>query len=333
MPDDLRRALTIVLPRLRRFALALTGAASDADGTGRRFDRAHGFEHISRNDQHLRPGGGQLFRERANRRPVQRRVLERGGLDEDAGGVSFAEKMNTVEQELAFETVAGRCASKFTKASNAGMLARHRSSHPESITEYVKIFLRMKAKILKKFQDELLELEHELKRELPKEIQRARELGDLKENSEYHAAKDRQSIVQSRMVMLQKRIAEIAIMNLDKIPHDKAAFGSTVHLTEDNGDKIVYQLVMPEEADAAGSHLDQLPIGRAVAWKVSGDAITVNTPNGIRLRDRQASPSTTRRELFTAPENRRSADRQRHGWRLSFRCAARIHEAVIKMTS
>ena len=53
----------------------------------------------------------------------------------------------------------------------------------------------------------MLELEHELKNELPKEIQRARELGDLKENAEYHAAKERQSIVQSRMVMLQKRIS------------------------------------------------------------------------------------------------------------------------------
>ena len=141
----------------------------------------------------------------------------------------------------------------------------------------------MKAKILKKFQDELLELEHELKRELPKEIQRARELGDLKENSEYHAAKDRQSIVQSRMVMLQKRIAEIAIMNLDKIPHDKAAFGSTVHLTEDNGDKIVYQLVMPEEADAAkGMISTSSPIGRAIVGRSEGDEIKVITPNGPR---------------------------------------------------
>ena len=109
----------------------------------------------------------------------------------------------------------------------------------------------MKAKILKKFEDEVAELERELKMELPKEIRRARELGDLRENAEYQAAKDRQSIVQARIAMLKKRIAEISILNLDKIPHDRAAFGSTVHLTEDNGDKVTYQLVMPEEADAA----------------------------------------------------------------------------------
>jgi transcription elongation factor GreA len=141
----------------------------------------------------------------------------------------------------------------------------------------------MKARILKKFEDEVAQLERELKTELPKEIQRARELGDLRENAEYHAAKDRQTIVNSRIGMLKKRIAEIAIMNLDKIPHDKASFGSTVHLTEDNGDKIIYQLVMPEEADAAkGLISTSSPIGRAIVGKTEGDEIKVVTPNGPR---------------------------------------------------
>ena len=141
----------------------------------------------------------------------------------------------------------------------------------------------MKAKILKKFEDEVAVLERELKTELPKEIQRARELGDLRENAEYHAAKDRQTIVNSRIAMLKKRIAEIAIMNLDKIPHDKAAFGSTVHLDEDNGERVIYQLVMPEEADAAkGLISTSSPIGRAIVGKTEGDAIKVVTPNGTR---------------------------------------------------
>ena len=141
----------------------------------------------------------------------------------------------------------------------------------------------MKAKILKKFEDEVAVLERELKTELPKEIQRARELGDLRENAEYHAAKDRQTIVNSRIAMLKKRIAEIAIMNLDKIPHDKAAFGSTVHLTEDNGERVIYQLVMPEEADAAkGLISTSSPIGRAIVGKTEGDEIKVVTPNGTR---------------------------------------------------
>jgi len=141
----------------------------------------------------------------------------------------------------------------------------------------------MKAKILKKFEDEVAILERELKTELPREIQRARELGDLRENAEYHAAKDRQTIVNSRIAMLKKRIAEIAIMNLDKIPHDKAAFGSTVHLDEDNGERVIYQLVMPEEADAAkGLISTSSPIGRAIVGKTEGDAIKVVTPNGTR---------------------------------------------------
>jgi transcription elongation factor GreA len=141
----------------------------------------------------------------------------------------------------------------------------------------------MKAKILKKFEEEVAQLEHELHHELPKEIQRARELGDLRENAEYQSAKDRQGIVNARIAMLKKRIGEISIMNMDKIPHDRAAFGSTVHLKEDNGDALVYQLVMPEEADAARGFIStSSPIGRAIVGKNEGDEIRVTTPNGIR---------------------------------------------------
>ena len=141
----------------------------------------------------------------------------------------------------------------------------------------------MKAKILKKFEDEVAELERELHHELPKEIQRARELGDLRENAEYQAAKDRQGIVNARIAMLKRRIAEISIMNLDKIPHDRAAFGSTVRLREDNGESITYQLVMPEEADAAkGLISTSSPIGRAIVGKNEGDEIKVTTPSGTR---------------------------------------------------
>jgi transcription elongation factor GreA len=141
----------------------------------------------------------------------------------------------------------------------------------------------MKARILKKFEEEVAQLERELHHELPKEIQRARELGDLRENAEYQSAKDRQGIVNARIAMLKKRIAEISIMNMDKIPHDRAAFGSTVHLKEDNGESIVYQLVMPEEADAAKGFIStSSPIGRAIVGKNEGDEIRVTTPNGIR---------------------------------------------------
>ena len=142
----------------------------------------------------------------------------------------------------------------------------------------------MKARILKRLEEEVAELDRELRTELPKEIQRARELGDLSENAEYQAAKERQSYVQARMGMLRKRMAEISLMNLDRLPTDRAAFGSTVELIEDNGNgKMVYQLVMPEDADATkGLISTSSPIGKAIVGKQAGDEITVPTPTGVR---------------------------------------------------
>ena len=142
----------------------------------------------------------------------------------------------------------------------------------------------MKARILKRLEEQVAELDRELRTELPKEIQRARELGDLSENAEYQAAKERQSYVQARMGMLRKRMAEISLMNLDRLPTDRAAFGSTVELVEDNGNgKMVYQLVMPEDADATkGLISTSSPIGRAIVGKQAGDEITVPTPTGVR---------------------------------------------------
>src|SRR5260370_25113322 len=108
----------------------------------------------------------------------------------------------------------------------------------------------MKERLIKKFEDEIHALNHELKLELPKEIKRARELGDLRENAEYQAAKERQRLVESRISMLQKRVAEIALINVDRIPKDRAGFGSTVHVVEGNGEKLVFQLLIPLIADA-----------------------------------------------------------------------------------
>ena len=74
----------------------------------------------------------------------------------------------------------------------------------------------MKERILKRFDEDLAALERELKTELPKEIQRAREFGDLRENAEYQAAKERQTYVQARIAMLTRRRNEVALMNLDR---------------------------------------------------------------------------------------------------------------------
>jgi transcription elongation factor GreA len=141
----------------------------------------------------------------------------------------------------------------------------------------------MRARFLKKFEDELQALERELKMELPKEIKRARELGDLRENAEYQAAKERQRLVEARIGMLQKRISEISMMNLERIPHGKVGFGSTVHLRDSDGQPITYQLVMPEDADAAKGWISTAsPIGRALLNKEEGDEVKVVTPSGAR---------------------------------------------------
>jgi transcription elongation factor GreA len=141
----------------------------------------------------------------------------------------------------------------------------------------------MKDKLIRKFEDEIQTLNHELKLELPKEIKRARELGDLRENAEYHAAKERQRLVESRISMLQKRVSAIALMNVERIPKDRAGFGSTLHVLDGNGDKLVFQLVMPEDADAAKGLISTTsPIGRALINKEPGDSVKVATPGGTR---------------------------------------------------
>lgn len=141
----------------------------------------------------------------------------------------------------------------------------------------------MKDRILKRFTDEIAVLERELKVDLPKEIQRARELGDLRENAEYQAAKERQTYVQARIAMLKRRMNEIALMNMDRIPHGKAGFGSTVTLREHSAGEMVFQLVMPEDADAEkGLISTSSPIGKAILNKEEGDEVKVTTPNGVR---------------------------------------------------
>jgi len=105
--------------------------------------------------------------------------------------------------------------------------------------------------IKKKLQDEITVLDHELKVELPKEILKARAHGDLSENAEYHAAKERQGFVNARLNQLKRRLAEISMIDFSKIPHDRAGLGSTVVVLDVNRDEeMTYNLVTTEEADA-----------------------------------------------------------------------------------
>ncbi len=143
--------------------------------------------------------------------------------------------------------------------------------------------MTIKDSLVKRFEDEIQGLERELRMELPKEIKRARELGDLSENAEYQAAKERQRLVEARIGMLKKRVAELSLLNLDRLPADKVGLGSIVVLSENGGETVEYRLVMPEEADASkGLISPSSPIGRALLNKEPGDEVVVRTPSGER---------------------------------------------------
>ncbi len=140
----------------------------------------------------------------------------------------------------------------------------------------------MKARLIKRFEDEISQLDRELTQELPKEIQRARELGDLRENAEYAAAKERQRFVEARISMLRQRVSQIQLINLEKIPRDRAGFGSKLVLRE-NGREFLYELVMPEDADPDRGFVSVAsPIGRALVGREVGDEVRAPTPGGVR---------------------------------------------------
>src|SRR3954453_2100379 len=104
--------------------------------------------------------------------------------------------------------------------------------------------------VRKKLKDELDSLEEELHLKLPKEIQKAREFGDLRENAEYKAALERQSIVQARIMQIRTRLSEVDSIDLTKIPEGKAAYGSSVVLYDlEKEEKVRYRLVTSEESD------------------------------------------------------------------------------------
>ena len=138
--------------------------------------------------------------------------------------------------------------------------------------------------IKKKLQEEIAALEYELRNELPKEILKARAHGDLSENAEYHAAKERQGLVNARLGQLQKRLAEFSMIDMSKIPHDRVGLGSrVVVLDTKKNEEITYNLVTSEEADATtGKISTQSPIGRSLLGKEVGDVVKMQAPGGSK---------------------------------------------------
>ena len=134
--------------------------------------------------------------------------------------------------------------------------------------------------IKKKLQDEIGVLEYEYLVELPREILKARAHGDLSENAEYHAAKDRQGFLNARIGQLKKRLAEMSMVDFSKIPHNKVGLGSTVVVLDVKRDaEVTYYLVTSEEADAANGRVSTTsPIGRALLNKEVGDEVRWSAP-------------------------------------------------------
>lgn len=142
----------------------------------------------------------------------------------------------------------------------------------------------MELPIVQRLKKELQELQYELSHKLPKELEEARAHGDLSENAEYEAAKARQEIVQVRISQIGGRIRELSMYTVASIPEGVVAYGSRVTV-EDLGEEeeIVYNIVFPEEADAANGKISLgSPLGRALLNRTVGDEIEVQAPKGKR---------------------------------------------------
>ena len=138
----------------------------------------------------------------------------------------------------------------------------------------------MKRAIIKKLDAELLISQKELQVDIPKAILTAREHGDLKENSEYKAAKERQTFLQARISLLQKRISDVTSLDIEKIPRDRSGLGSTLFLTDiKTGKEKQFHLVFPEDVDPdAGKISPGSPVGKALMGKQTGDEVMVLLP-------------------------------------------------------
>jgi len=141
--------------------------------------------------------------------------------------------------------------------------------------------------LIKKLKEEIAALEIEFRIELPREILKARAHGDLKENAEYHAAKERQGIVNARLNQLNGRLREISMIDMTKLPRDRVGLCSEVIVLDVDKDiKVKYTLVTSEEVDVAkGLISTSSPIGRSLLGKQVGDEVRIQIPGGLRVME------------------------------------------------
>ncbi len=137
---------------------------------------------------------------------------------------------------------------------------------------------------LERLEEELKKVTRELRVDVPKELKTAAAHGDLSENSEYDAAKQRQSFLQARVSQLTNRVEALSSLKLDDLPRDAVAFGSKVSLEDqDSGEEVVYELVTPEEVDPRNGKISVgSPIGKALLGKAADDEVSINLPTGVK---------------------------------------------------
>lgn len=142
----------------------------------------------------------------------------------------------------------------------------------------------MELPVMRRLKKELDELRYELKAKLPKELEAARAHGDLRENAEYEACKERQGYLNARIGHIEQRIHDLSLYSVNSLPREAVGYGSRVTVESvDEGNEEVYEIVFPEEVDAAAGLISiGSPLGRALLNKEVGDEVVVSTPKGRR---------------------------------------------------
>jgi transcription elongation factor GreA len=136
-----------------------------------------------------------------------------------------------------------------------------------------------------RMREELNRLKNEERPRIIEAISEARAHGDLKENAEYHAAKEQQGFIEGRIKDLEAKLSNCQVIDVSKLPQNgKVVFGVTVELEDiDSGDTLEYQIVGDDEADIKANKISvSSPIARAMIGKEAGDITKVQTPGGVR---------------------------------------------------
>ena len=134
----------------------------------------------------------------------------------------------------------------------------------------------------KLLREELLELKTIIRPQISEAIKEAREKGDLKENAEYHAAREQQSFAEGRIKDIEGKLSNAQIIDISRMPvSDKVIFGTTVIVADENNNEITYKIVGEDEADLKKDKISVTsPISRALVGKSEGDEVTIKTPSG-----------------------------------------------------